>query len=184
MGFIGMRPDVILRFEGGYARSLVISDIQDRYINGLNDPEVNRYLGAVKDSKQTYQSVLDFVESNDKCSSSVLWGIWEGESKQLFGTVRLHGIEFQHRTAHIGVCLFDKIFWGKGLGKKAISTVTKWALIDLNLRWIEASMWEENLVSQKVFISAGYSWKCNISGKFILEGKPAVHAIFAAERNI
>lgn len=179
-----MRPNVILKFEGGYSRPLLTNDIQDRYVSGLNDPEVNRYLDAVKRSKQTYQTVFNFIVANDQSLNSVLWGIWDGESEQLFGTVRLHEIEFHHRTAHIGACLFDKNFWGKGLGKKAIATVTKWALIDLNLRWVEANIWEDNLASQKAFISAGYSWKCDISGKYIFEGKPAVNKLFAAERNI
>ena len=176
-----MSPDVVLRFEGGYVRPLITSDICDGYVNGLNDPEVNRYLDGVKHSKQTYQSIFEFVMANDQSANAVLWGIWIDGSAQFCGTIRLHGIEFQHLTAHIGICLFEKTIWGRGFGKKAILAVTKWALIDLKLRWIEAGTYEENLASQKAFISAGYSWKYDVDGKYILEGKPSIVKIFAAE---
>lgn len=179
-----MSPDVTLRFEGGYVRPLEISDIHDGYVNGLNNPDVNKYLDGVKRAHQTYQSVLDFVVANNKSSSSVLWGIWEEGSENFCGTVRLHGVEFQHRTAHIGICLFDQSIWGKGLGKKAISIVTKWALNDLNLRWIEAGAYQENVASQRTFLSAGYYWKYDINGKYILDGKSAVVKVFVAEKSM
>ncbi len=178
-----MRPDAILKFEGGYVRPLITNDINDGYVNGLNDSEVNKYLEVANQPEQTHQSVINFVVANDQSPSSVLWGIWAEESESFFGTVRLHGIEFHHRTAHIGVCLFDKNFWGRRFGSKAISAVTKWALSDLKLRWIEAGAFEENVASQKTFLSAGYSWKYDINGKYILEGKPAVVRVFVAENS-
>ena len=174
-----MRPNVVLEFEDGYIRPMQIKDIHDDYVYGLNDPEVNRYLDTVKHSKQTYQSVADFVESNDQSSNAILWGLWPAKSGKLCGTVRLHGIEFQHLTAHIGVCLFDKTIWRKGFGKKAISIITQWSFDSLNLRWVEAGIYKDNVASQKAFVAAGYSWRYDISDKYILEGKPEIVSIFA-----
>jgi RimJ/RimL family protein N-acetyltransferase len=179
-----MSPDVVLRFEGGYVRPLLVSDIHDGYVDGLNSPNVNKYLDGVKHMHQTHQSVLDFVVANNQSISSVLWGIWVEGSEKFCGTVRLHGIELKHFTAHIGICLFDQSVWGKGLGKKAISIVTKWALNDLNLRWVEAGAYQENIASQRAFLSAGYSWKFDIDGKYILEGKPALVKVFAAQSSL
>jgi ribosomal-protein-alanine N-acetyltransferase len=175
-------PDVVLKFEGGYIRPIIITDIHDGYVNGINDPEVNRYLDRVKQSKQTYQSISEFVIANDKSPSAVLWGIWLDDFEEFCGTVRLHEIEFQHLTAHIGICLFDKTIWGRGFGKRAILAATKWAFDVLKLRWIEAGAYKDNLASQKTFLSAGYSWKYDINGKYILEGKPSIVKIYAAEK--
>jgi len=176
-----MRLDTTLDFEGGYLRSLITSDVHDGYVNGLNDKQVNKYLDGVKSSHQTFQSVKDFVIDNDKSSNSILLGIWDDKSEIHCGTLRLHGIESQHRSAHIGICIFDKNFWGKGLGRKSIVAATKWAFDVLKLRWIEAGAYKDNLASQKTFLSAGYSWKYDIYGKYILEGKPSIVKIFAAE---
>lgn len=178
-----MSPDTILNFEGGYLRPLKPADVHAGYVSGLNDPEVNRYLDGVKYTKQTDKSVLDFVVANEASTNSVLWGIWQEHAEKHSGTVRLHGIEYHHKTAHIGVCLFDKTAWGRQLGKKAILVVTRWAMDELGLRWIEAGAYAGNIASQKAFLSAGYSWVFDVPDKYILEGKPMTVKVFAARND-
>lgn len=178
-----MSPDTILRFEGGYLRPLKIVDVHAAYVSGLNDPDVNRYLDGVKHTKQTTQGVIDFVAANEVSANSVLWGIWQENSKNHCGTVRLHGIEYHHKTAHIGVCLFDKTVWGQHLGKKAISAATQWAIGVLGLRWVEAGAYLDNIASQRTFLSAGYSWVFDIPGKYMLEGKPTTVKVYAAHNS-
>lgn len=179
-----MNPDTVLNFEGGYLRPLKPADVHAGYVSGLNDPEVNRYLDGVKHTKQTTQSVLDFVVANEASTNSVLWGIWQENAGKHSGTVRLHAIEYHHKTAHIGVCLFDKAAWGQQLGKKAIFAVTQWAMNELGLRWIEAGAYADNIASQKAFLSAGYSWVFDIPDKYILEGKPTIVKVFAARKDV
>lgn len=175
-----MKVEEVLNFDGGFLRPLNTSEVHAGYISGLNDPDVNRYLDAVKHKKQTFESVSEFVATNEVSSNSVLWGIWREGFDIHCGTVRLHGIEHYHKTAHIGICIFDKSAWGQHLGKKAISAVTNWGFNKLDLRWIEAGAYAKNIASQKAFISAGYSWIYNIPGKYIFEGKATTVKVFAA----
>jgi len=174
-----MSPDIILKFEGGYLRPLNAADVHAGYVSGLNDSEVNRYL-EVRHTKQTAQSVLDFVVVNETSANSILWGVWQENSERHCGTVRLHAVDHHSKTAHIGVCLFDKTVWGQHLGKKAISAVTQWAINGLGLRWVEAGAYVDNIASQRTFLSAGYSWVFDITGKYMLEGKPTTVKVFAA----
>lgn len=183
MGVARVSPEIILEFEGGYLRPLRPVDVHPGYVSGLNDPEVNRYLDGVKHTRQTTQSVLDFVVANEAAANSVLWGIWQTNSARHCGTVRIHGIEHSHRTAHIGVCLFDKSVWGKGLGSRAVGTVTRWALDTLNLRWIEAGAYSDNIASQKTFLAVGYEWVYDIPDKYILEGVPTRVKVYAARNS-
>lgn len=175
-----MTPESVLRFPGGYLRPMSVADVYDGYVYGLNDPEVNRYLNGVKHARQTVQSVLDFVEHNASAPNAVLWGIWLDAAEHPCGTVRLHGIEHHHGTAHIGVCIFDKAAWGRHLGSKAIAAVTRWSLDDLHLRWVEAGAYASNIASQKAFLAAGYEWVFDIPGKYVLEGEPTIVKVFAA----
>jgi len=168
-------PEIILEFEGGHLRPLKPEDVHPGYVSGLNDPEVNRYLDGVKHTRQTTKSVLDFVAANEASDNAVLWGIWQTSSAQHCGTVRIHGIEHYHRTAHIGICLFDKSAWGKKLGSRAVGT--------LNLRWIEAGAYSENIASQKTFLAAGYEWVYDIPDKYILEGIPTRVKVYAARNS-
>lgn len=175
-----MSPDVVLDFEGGCLRPLKPEHVHSGYVSGLNDPEVNRYLDAVRHVTQTGQSVTDFVLHNLQSANSVLFGVWQTGEANHCGTVRLHGIEHYHETAHIGICLFDKSVWGKKLGSKAIKAVTRWAFDSLGLRWVEAGAYSENIASQKTFLAAGYKWIYDVQDKYILEGSPATVKVFVA----
>lgn len=178
----GMNREVVLEFEGGYLRSLKPEDVHAGYVSGLNDPEVNRYL-EVRHATQTEQSVVGFVRYNQESSSTFLFGIWQGDEPRHCGTVRLHGIEHHHKTAHIGICLFDKPAWGKKLGSKAIRAVTQWAFDTLGLRWVEAGAYSSNVASEKTFLAAGYEWIYDVPDKYLLEGKPARVRVFAARND-
>lgn len=174
-----MSPAQEIVFEGGFLRVLKPEDVHDRYVTGLNDPEVNRFL-EVRHSTQTTEGVVQFVMNDLQSPSSVLWGIWSNQSPDHLGTVRIHGVENHYRTAHIGVCLFDKRAWGRGLGRSAICAVTQWALAELGMRWIEAGIYADNLSSKNAFLSAGYTWVYDIPDKYMLEGTPSVVSVFAA----
>lgn len=178
-----MNPEIVLEFAGGFLRPLTTEDAHPGYVSGLNDPEVNRYLDGVKRFAQTDQSVTEFVRHNQLDNNAVLFGIWQSGAKLHCGTVRLHGIEHYHKTAHIGICLFDRTTWGKKLGSKAAEAVTRWAFDTLMLRWIEAGAYSENIASQKAFLAAGYEWIYDIPDKYILDEKPAVVKIYAARRS-
>lgn len=175
-----MTPDVTLAIENGFLRPLDLDDAHQGYADGLNDPVVHRYLDSVKCSTQTVATVRDFIANERASASSVLWGIWLDESVSHIGTVRLHGIEHRHGTAHIGICLFDSRTWGRKIGPQAIRAVTQWAIRELGLRWIEAGAYEANLASQKAFMAAGYSWVFDIPGKYLLDGRPAIVKVYAA----
>src|SRR5688572_3651736 len=111
-----MNVDMQLDFEGGYLKPLIPEDAHDGYVKGLNDKEVNRYLDTVRQSEQTQKSVTDFIQYNINSKDSVLFGLWQPKALHHCGTVRLHAIDHHHRIANIGVCIFDKTIWGKGLG--------------------------------------------------------------------
>jgi ribosomal-protein-alanine N-acetyltransferase len=183
MGNAGMNPGIVLEFTGGYLRPLKVEDVHPGYVAGLNNPEVNRYLDGVNRIVQTVQSVTEFLQHNLQDNSAVLLGIWQAGAKHHCGTVRLYGIEHHHKTAHIGICLFDKTAWGKKLGSKAIKVVTRWAFEAMGLRWIEAGAYQENIASQKTFQAAGYEWVYDIPDKYLLEGKPARVKVYTA-RNL
>ncbi len=176
-----MCPEITLTFNGGYIRALKTGDVHADYVSGLNDQQVNRYL-EVRHVVQTEESVINFVQHNQQAKNEVLFGIWRDEKNLHCGTLRLHGIEYTTGKAHIGVCIFDKNAWGYRLGSQAITLVTKWAIDHLNLQWIEAGIYRENIASQKAFLSAGYDWVSDVSGKYSLDGNPTVIKIYAKRK--
>jgi [ribosomal protein S5]-alanine N-acetyltransferase len=175
--------DAPVAFEGGWFRALRLEDAHLGYVEGLNDPEVNRFLVTVRRSVQTLDGVEAFIRHNRESPDSLLIGIWAHGFDKHCGTIRLHGIEQENRTGYIGICLFDRRVWGRGLATRAIGAVTQWAQTHLHLRWIEAGVYEGNERSERAFRSAGYDWVYDIPDKYLYEGKPRAVRVFAA-RNL
>jgi len=176
-----LKSPIIIKFDGGYLAQLKPCHITDQYISGINDPDVNMYLVTVSSKTQTLETLSTFVIDNEKDPKSILFGIWVGTNKNISGTLRIHGLEDVFKTGHIGICIFDKKMWGKGIGSKAIAAITNWCFEELKLRWIEASTFEHNISSRNSFLKAGYEWVSDIKDKYLLDGKPVTTKTYAAK---
>lgn len=171
---------LVLKFRGGVVRPLRVEDVHPGYVTGLNDPVVNRFLVNVRQRVQTMETVTEFVRRNRESDTAILFGVWETAVGEHCGTVRLYDIEYTNRTAYIGICLFDKRVWGRGLAVNVLTVITGWAFDELGLRWVEAGMYAENLASERAFRAAGYAWAYDVADKYLLNGKPAPVKFYAA----
>lgn len=136
-------------------RPLLADDVSNDYVEGLNDPEVNKHM-KVRQQPQTLSSVVQFVEENLIATNSILWGIWILETNRLVGSVRLHNIDDDTNSCDIGVCVFDRSVWGKGVASRAIRGVCNWGYKCLRLQTVVAGIEPENLGSWKAFTKAGF----------------------------
>ena len=172
------KEGLVVEFALGRLRPLVPADVHLGYVSGLNDPEVNRYLVNVRTTEQTTAGVTRYVEQNLDADDAVLFGIWvEGDAHHC-GTVRLHGIDADADRAHIGVCIFDRRRWRRGVGAAAIEAVSRWAYSSLGIGVIEAGVYSENAASERAFAAAGYVQRRSISDVFERDGQPATVHIY------
>ena len=58
-----MTSDIHLPIHGGFLRCMVETDVHQAYVDGLNDPIVNRFM-EVRHSAQTLQTVRSFIIEN------------------------------------------------------------------------------------------------------------------------
>ena len=70
--------------------------------------------------------------------------------------IKLGQINEYQKSATIGLAIGDKDFWGKGIATMAISLVTNYGFMDLELEKICAGCYEHNLGSKKAFLKTGY----------------------------
>jgi len=110
------KESLLLENKNIYLRPLQVEDITDEYVNGLNDPDVNKYLVNVRLNVQTFKSVEKYVRSSMENPFAVLFGIFiNHDAKPLIGTIYVSGTDFFHFLASVGVCLFAKRAWSKGI---------------------------------------------------------------------
>lgn len=147
-------------------RTLQIKDITSEYINGLNDTEVNRFLVNVRLEKQTEKTVKDFTEKNLISDDSVLLGIFVKDGNKLIGTIRISNISYFHYLCSIGICIFNKNYWGKNYAFEALRKVAKFIFDELKLHYIEAGVYKENIASIKLFKKAGFKIMASFKDKY------------------
>ncbi len=165
-----MKPDkesILLEDEEIFLRPLCLEDITDEYIDGLNKPEVNRYLVDVRRTRQTRESVEKFITANMETHSSILLGIFLKDSPEPFvGTLRVSEINFFHYTASVGICLFVKRAWKKGYAVRALKMVKNYLFEEIGLRYLEAGVYSENSNSISLFTKAGFSESYRVKDKY------------------
>lgn len=138
-----------------YIRLLTVMDVTDKYVNWLNDKEVNKYLEC-RFSEHDLNSVKDFVKEMCKDTKNFLFGIFLRHDSSHIGNIKLGDVNLIHRFGTIGLLIGEKQHWNKGYGTETIKLLTKFAFEQLKLRKLLAGMYEENLGSLHAFINNGF----------------------------
>jgi len=161
------KQGILLQTDHILVRPLRVTDVTEEYIASLNDPDVNQYLVAVRRHRQTKDSVTHYVEADGNNPLSILFGIFIKEDKNSFiGTVRVHNIDFFHFSASIGVCLFAKRAWKKGYACNALRLIKEYLFKDVQMHYLEAGVYAENLNSISCFLQAGFVEQYRVSKKY------------------
>jgi RimJ/RimL family protein N-acetyltransferase len=133
-------------------RPLRVEDITDRYIEGINRPEISRFLISAANGRLTGDQIRAFVRSDWESSNAILFGVFISDVH--CGNVRIYDVTAQR--AYIGAAIFDTAARGHGYGSASISAVAAYAISGLGIERIIAAIDHSNIVSQKAFSGAGF----------------------------
>lgn len=151
-----MKKGVYLKTKRLSLKTLRVRHISDQYVNGLNDGQVNKFLMAPRQRKQTRKTVRDYVEANLNSPSGLLFGLFHKTTGDLIGTLRVHDISCFHHSCCLGICLFDRSYWGKGYGQEALNRVVRFVFKKLRMHYIEAGIYQGNRSSVRLFKKCGF----------------------------
>jgi len=164
-----MKKNISLLTDRLKIKLLQVNDITPSYVDGLNDPEVNKFLVNVRLQKQTKKSVADYILFNLQSRTDLLLGIFLKNEGDLIGTIRVSDISNFHYLCTIGICLFHKKYWGNGYALEALNKVSEFVFDRLGIHYIEAGVYADNISSINLFNRAGFSVKCVNRDKFRLD---------------
>ena len=97
----------------------------------MNDPEVTQFLMRVFPLMEAEEE--KWLDSLAGKTTDFALGIVEKKEGRLIGTIGLHGINWQHRTATTGTLLGEKAYWGQGYGTEAKMLLLDFAFNALDL---------------------------------------------------
>lgn len=152
-------------------RTLTESDVNERYVSWMNDPEVTEF-GVYNRFPTTREDIEKYVAGNNENDAVLFLAIEDTESETHIGNIQLGPIEWGHRHAEVGVLVGETDYWGQGVATEAISLVTEHAFRKLNLYKLYADCHADNVGSKKAFEKAGFE----------LEGRRVNHVYSNGER--
>jgi RimJ/RimL family protein N-acetyltransferase len=129
-----MNENIFLEGSNFYLRALVASDLTDRYLQWLNDQEVNKF-----NSHATFPNTkeqMDQYFSSINPSHRIVLAIIDKASDTHIGNISLQNINWVNRNAEFAIIIGDKTFWGRGIGEQAIRLVVAYGFTRLNLHRI------------------------------------------------
>lgn len=154
----------ILESRRIYLEPLTSNHLSQKYVDWLNDPEVNKYLDSGGDyTIEKLKYFLQDVEQKDV----LFWAIHLKTSKQHIGNIKIDPIISKYGLCEYGILIGEKSAWGKGYAQEASEIVINYCFDQLNLRKMTLGVVEKNINAIKLYTNLGFS----IEGVFIDHGR-------------
>ena len=150
-----MITDKILKGNCVYLRQITLQDCTNKYVEWLNNSEVNQYL-ETRWQVQSLDMINAFVESQRENDHSVLFAIVFNNTDTHIGNIKIGPINRHHNHADISYFIGEKNLWNKGIATEAIRLVCNFGFNDLNLHRIEAGAYSTAVGSWKALEKNGF----------------------------
>jgi len=138
-----------------YLRPLERADLNETYLNWLNDPEVNLYLESGL-FPVTMSQLNQFYDGLISKGGNIFFAIVEKSSNRHVGNIKLDQINWIHRTAVMGIMLGDKTVWGMGYGSEATKLSLKYAFGRINLNKVSLGVIADNERAVRIYERIGF----------------------------
>lgn len=90
---------------------------------------------------------------------------------ELIGTCGVGGISPIHQTAGLGIGIFNKEYWGKGLGTDAMRTLCAFSFHGVNLHRLELEVHDFNQRAYQCYIKIGFKEVGRLRKKHFISGQ-------------
>lgn len=166
-----MQASNLLTSERLTLREIRDHDLNNMYVDWLNDPEVNQFL-ETRFTLQNIDAVRDYWKAHHGDPDSPWFAICLTSDQRHIGNIKLGPINWSHLTADISLFIGDRSCWGQGYATEAISCLRDWAFNLLELRKLSAGAYAANVGSVRAFERAGFQVEGVLRSQVISAGAP------------
>lgn len=151
-------------------RPVNLEDVNPRYCDWLNDPEVNRYL-ETRSQIQTLDTVAAYVRRITSDPEQFFWAICVKESGAHIGNIKIGPVSAQHRRAAVSLFIGEKTLWGRGYAAEAVAFASDFAFKVLRLNRLHAGAYADNTPSIRIFENCGYRREGTLRQHALADGR-------------
>ena len=164
-------------------KSLQVEDVSNKYIDWLNDIEINQYL-EVRFKVHNYESCVEFIKKMQEDENEELFGIFTNDkNNEHIGNCKLGFINKAHLSADVSYLIGNKNFWGKGYATEMLRYFVDYGFENLGLEKITAGCYEHNRASMKVLMKTGFIVEDTLKDQVISNSKRQKLYIFGLRKD-
>lgn len=146
------------------------ADVGDHYVGWLSDPEVTRYLGAVRASAPSLASLKKYLERFQHSASDMILAIRDRGTRAHIGNITINHIDWMTHTGHLGIMIGHKAFWGKGYAFEAQRLFLTYLFQEVKLRKVTAGAPINNLASIITLKKLGFQTEGVLRQEAVVDG--------------
>jgi len=137
-------------------RGLEVEDAAE-ILRHFNDMEVRRFLASpLPLSREEEEQWIRSTWERRRTGADYIFGIEYKKTRQLIGTCGLHHVNPIHRRAELGIAIWNKQYWGQGLGTEALHLLLNYGFNILNLHSIYLTVIDFNVRAQRAYEKVGF----------------------------
>lgn len=136
-------------------RTLLESDVSERYLSWFAEPAVARFIHAAKE-KQTLTKLKAFVAEKYESDRALLLGIFELKTGKHIGNIKFEPIDFERGVAVLGVMIGDAAWRGKGIFNEVFAATSEYLQAKMKISSFWLGVEKSNLAAIKSYVKAGF----------------------------
>lgn len=148
-----MRP--FISGDRVYLRMVQEEELFGPYMDWFHDDQVTHHMvkGAFPLTPQQQRSYFEQVINS---SNNLVLAIVNRSDDVHIGNVGLHGIDWIHRVAELGIIIGESQYWGQGLAAEAIRLICRHGFAQLQLNRIELGVLETHHAAIRLYEKMGF----------------------------
>lgn len=135
-----------------YFRPINIQDIDNGWLDWINDPAGNRFLDHKKPTRR--EDLLIYIEKSQP-PTSYMFAVCLVDTDEYIGNARLGSIDWVNRHATYGRLIGNRSLRGRGIGTEILVLLAYYAFYKINLNRIYTGVVAKNVASIKSNQKAG-----------------------------
>jgi RimJ/RimL family protein N-acetyltransferase len=164
-----------------YLRPLELEDVNEKYLQWVNDPEV--VLGRIESYfPMTRDKQIEYVRSQLARKDVVMFAVIEKHTDSFIGVVKIGPINWIHRYTEHAFMIGDKSCWNKGYAREGILLILDYIFRHLNLLNVYAGASSPNRASIRKNERNGYKIEGIFKNKLFVNGNYVDHVIMSLSR--
>ncbi|HEY4391792.1 MAG TPA: GNAT family protein [Paenibacillus sp.] len=138
----------------------------------VNDPEITGMLSTVFTFPQSEYDTESFLNMMIEGKANGMRGFIIADKNTLdyIGQIDLIRIDWQNRSATLGIVIGRKDLLGQGIGREAIQLLKQFVFQSLNLNRLELEVYDYNERAHRCYLSCGFKEEGRLRQKIFKNG--------------